>query len=136
MTALKNGKEVTLYSNSKFGAVGTIELVDNAIPKVRSPTIYKNFTSEVDQKGIPIFHSSAIPVTFYEAIPTDAVSFEIHVTGFIGSIWVEATENDTINLNAFKKAGKPFGSWTQGAENGTYSGVIPYGSNLSVGSYK
>lgn len=136
VTALKNGKDVILYSNSKFGAVGTIELVGDAMPTFRDPKIYKDFTSEIDHKGIPIFHSSAMPVTFYEAIPTDSVSLEIHVTGFIGSVWVEATENDTINLNAFKKAGKPFGSWTQGAEDGVFNGIIPFGSNLSVGSYK
>lgn len=136
VTALKNGRDVILYSNSKFGAVGTIELVGTAMPTFRDPKIYKSYTSEVDHKGVPIFHSSAIPVTFYEAVPTDTISLEIKVTGFIGSIWVDATENDTVNLEVFKQAGKPFGSWTRDADDGPYTGIIPFGSNLSVGSYK
>lgn len=125
-----------LYTNSKFGAVGTIDLDGSAMPTFRDPIIYKTFTAEIDLNGIPTFHSSSIPVTYYEAIPTDTVSFTINVTGFVGSIWIDATTNDTINMGAFRAAGKPFGSWTRSSEDGLFSGVIPYGSNIPVGNYK
>lgn len=135
ITALKNGNDVMLYSDTRFGATGTIELIGNAMPTFRDDRIYKSFTSEIDLNGNPIFHSSAIPAKFYESIPTDTLSFEIHVTGFVGSIWLDATENDTINAEAFRKAGKPFGSWTQLAVDGLYSGIIPFGTNIPVGDY-
>lgn len=136
VTANKNGKDVILYANARFGAVGTIELVGNALPTFRDPVVYKTFTAELDHKGNPTFHSSAIPVKFYEAEPSESVDIEIHVTGFTGSIWIDATENSTINLDAFKKAGKPFGSWNRDSTDGLFTGVIPFGSNISVGDYK
>lgn len=135
VTAVKDSKDVMLYTDSKFGAVGTIELLGSAMPTFRDEKVYKTFTAEIDLHGVPIYHSSSIPVKFYEAVPTEKISLEIHVTGFVGSIWVEASENDTINLEAFKQAGKPFGSWTQTFEDGLYTGVIPFGSNLSVNDY-
>jgi hypothetical protein len=135
VSAMKNGNAVMLYADTKFGAVGTMELVGNAMPTTRPDKIYKSFTAEIDLNGNPIFHSSAIPVKFYEAVPTSTISLNIHVTGFVGSIWVDATTNSTINAEAFRAAGKPFGSWTQRAEDGMFTGVIPYASNLPVGDY-
>ena len=135
VTAVNSGTEVMLYSDSRFGAVGTIELIGNAMPTIRDEKIYKTFTSEIDLNGNPIFHSSSIPAKFYEAIPTDILSFQINVIGFVGSIWIEATENDTINVEAFRAAGKPFGSWTRTSQDGLYTGTIPFGSNISVGNY-
>ena len=135
VTALKNGNDIMLYSDSRFGAVGTIELIGNAMPKFIDSKTYKSFTAEIDLHGNPIYHSSAIPTKFYEAIATDTLSFEIHVTGFVGTIWIDATENDTINVEAFRAAGKPFGSWTQLAADGLYTGVIPYASTIPVGNY-
>ena len=136
VTAVKNNKDVILYANSKFGAVGTIELVGNALPTVRPAVIYKSFISDIDIRGIPTYHSSVIPVTYYEAIPSQSVSLEISVTGFVGTIWIDATENSTINVEAFRKAGKPYGSWTQDASDGLYTGIIPFGSNLNVNDFK
>lgn len=136
VTANKNSKDIILYANSKFGAIGTMELVGSAMPTFRDPVVYKTFTAEIDHKGIPTFHSSAIPVTFYEAEKTESIDIEIHVTGFAGSIWIDATENSTINLEAFKAAGKPFGSWNRDATDGLFTGIIPFGSNINVGNYK
>ena len=135
LTALKDGEDVILYTDTKFGAVGTIELIGNAMPVFRDDRVFETFTAEIDLQGMPIYHSSAIPAKFYEAIPTETLDFEINVTGFIGSIWIEATKNSTTNVEAFKAAGKPFGSWTQTFDDGMFTGTIPFGSNIPVGDY-
>jgi hypothetical protein len=91
-----------LYADSRFGAVGTIELVGSAMPIVRPSRTYNSFTAEIDLKGAPIFHSSAIPARFYEAVKTESLSFSVDLVGFIGSVYLEATKNSTINVEAFK----------------------------------
>jgi len=136
VSAIKNGKDVLLYADARFGAVGTIELVGNAMPNIRPEKTYNTFTAEIDLKGVPIYHSSAIPCKFYEAVPTEYLSFDIYVTNFAGSIWLDATTNSTINLQAFQSAGKPFGAWNQSSADGLYTGVIPFGSNIPVGNYE
>jgi len=127
--------QVPLYCDAKFGAVGTIELDGSAMPTTRAPRVFSDFTAEVDLQGVPIWHSSIIPAKFYEAIPTTLLSFAINVTGFVGSIWIEATTNMTSNKEAFWAAGKPFGSWTQLFVDGMFNGTIPYGASIPVGDY-
>lgn len=135
LTATKNTDPVILYTDSKFGALGTLELEDSVVPVTRPSRTFNTFTAEIDLKGMPIYHSSAIPAKFYEAIPTETLDFAIYVNGFIGSIWIDATENSTINVEAFNKAGKPFGSWTRTVEDGPFTGLVPFGSNINVGTY-
>ena len=106
VSAVKNGADVMLYCDSRFGAVGTIELVGNAMPTFRDPAVYKSYTGEIDLMGNVINHFSAVPATYYEAVPTTQMSFEIYVTGFIGSIWIEATTNSTISVNSYLNASK------------------------------
>jgi hypothetical protein len=136
VTALKDGADVMLYADSRFGAVGTIELVGSAMPTFRDNRVYDSWTAEIDLKGMPIYHTSAIPAKFYEAVPTESMSFEIHASGFIGSVWIDATKNGTTNVEAWRAAGKPFGSWTQLPEDDKFTGVIPFGSNIPVGEYQ
>lgn len=136
VSAIKDGNEVILYTDARFSAVGTMDLVGDAKPKTRPEKIYNTFTAEIDLKGVPIYHSSAIPCKFYEAITTEYMNFDIHVTNFAGSIWLDATTNSTINLQAFQAAGKPFGVWNQVASDGLYTGIIPFGSNIPVGDYE
>lgn len=135
VTALKNGEDVILYTDSKFSATGTIELISTAIPTVRPNRIFDTFTAEIDLKGQPIYHSSAIPTKFYESSKTPTLNFAIYVSGFIGSIWINATKNSTINAEAFKAAGMPFGSWTRLVSDGPFTGIIPFGSNLTIDNY-
>jgi hypothetical protein len=104
VTALKDGNDVMLYGDSRFGAVGRIELVGDAMPTFRDDRVYNTFTADIDLKGQPTYHSSAIPATFYEAVPTEELSFEISLKGFTGSVWVEGTTKSTINTEAFKNA--------------------------------
>jgi hypothetical protein len=129
------GNDVLFYVDSSFNAVGTMELLNRALPITRPEKVYRDFTSEIDIKGVPIFHSSAIPSKFYEAIKTTSMSFVIQATGFTGSIWLEATTSDTINTEAWRSAGKPFGSWNRSLEDGLFYGTIPFAQNVTIGDY-
>lgn len=101
-----------LYTDSRFGAVGTIELVGNAVPVTKASRVFDTFTAEIDLKGQPIYHSSAISARFYEAVPTQQLSFAVDFlgdnnepgSGFTGSVWIEGTKRHTINTEAFKGA--------------------------------
>ena len=106
VTAFKDGKDIMLYADTRFGAVGTIELVGDAMPTFRDEKVYKTFTGEIDFMGNVIYHTSAIPATFYEAVPTSQLWFTIDVTGFIGKVWLEATTNSTISVNSYLHATK------------------------------
>lgn len=101
-----SGQAIMLYCDSRFGAAGTIELICNAMPAIKSPSVYKTFSGEIDSVGLSTKHTSAIPAKFYEAIPTEALSFKVKVIGFVGDIWLEATANDTISVNSFLNASK------------------------------
>ena len=135
LSAFKNGQEILLYSDTRFSGSGTIELLGTAMPKIQKSRTYDTFTAEIDLKGQPIYHSSAIPVKLYEAIPTKILELEIHASGFVGSVWIDATKNSTINTEAFRAEGKPYGSWTRTVNDGPYTGIIPFGSNIQIKDY-
>jgi hypothetical protein len=46
-------------------------------------------------------NSSAVPVKFYEAVPTTTIDVSVSVTGFTGSVTVEATKNIVTGHEAF-----------------------------------
>lgn len=102
VTAVKDGNDVMLYGDSRFGAVGRIELVGDAMPTFKDPIVYDTYTGEIDLNGNVINHFSAMPTKFYEAVPTTFVDVAVHVTGFIGTIWLDGTKKNTINTEAFK----------------------------------
>jgi len=133
VTAVKNGADVMLYVDSRFDAVGTIELVGNAMPKARDSRVYDSFTAEIDLKGVPTWHTSAIPSKFYEAVKTETLSFDISLRNLVGSIWIEGTKKGTINVEAFKGADY---LWST-----TYTPSIPGNgtvsvNNLNIGDYQ
>ena len=136
VTGIKDSQDIIFYGDSRFDALGKIELVGSAMPVERKPRVYDTWTAEIDLKGMPIYHSPAIPAKFYEAVKTEVLNFNIDVQGFIGSIWIDATTNGTTNVEAWKAAGKPFGSWTQVVEDGSFTGVVPFGANIPVGDYQ
>jgi len=104
VSCVKDGQDVLLYADSQFGAVGTIELVGSAMPTFRDERVYESFTGEIDLKGTPTYHSSAIPAKFYEATPTTTLDFNIELSGFVGSVWIAATKKTTISVDSFKNA--------------------------------
>lgn len=105
VSAVKDGNDVLLYADSRFGAVGTIELVGSAMPTFRDPIVYKNFYSEIDLMGHELYHSAAIKAKFYEAVPSTDFTFNISLTGFTGTVKLEATTDDTISIESFKNRG-------------------------------
>ena len=135
VTATINNQQRLLYADTRFGGSGTLELQNTIVPQTRPDRVYDTFTREADINHVVTFHSSAIPVKFYESIPTTTQTFEIHVSGFIGSIWLEATKSGTITLDSFKPEGKPWGSWTRSHTDGQFTGIIPYGNNIDITDY-
>jgi hypothetical protein len=95
------GNHIPLYNDSRFSAVGTMEIVESAMPVVRPSITYDQFVGEINFMGNVINHSSAIPCKFYEATPTATMTFTIHMTNFIGQVYLEATEDMTIALSSF-----------------------------------
>jgi hypothetical protein len=135
VSAVINGTESLLYADTMFNATSTIQIIGNASPKLRNDVVYDTFSPEIDIHGFPTYHSSAIPTKFYETTPVQSVSFEISVIGFVGSIWIDATTQNTITNEAFKAAGKPFGSWTHSPLDGPFTGIIPFGQNIPINDF-
>ena len=123
VTASKDGRDVILYGDSRFGALGTMELVGSAMPVFRDDKVYDSFQAEIDLKGTPTYHSSAIPAKFYEAVPTETMSFSVKLTGFTGSVWIEGTNRTTINLEAFKGSDYLY-SYTFDDFTGTWDKIV------------
>jgi len=96
-----NSNNIPLYNDSRFSAVGTMEIVESAVPVVRPSVTYDQFVGEINFMGNVINHSSAIPCKFYEATPTTTMTFTIHLTNFIGQVYLEGTEDMTIALSSF-----------------------------------
>ena len=121
VTGVKNGADVMLYADSKFGAKGKIELVGDALPTFRDEIVYDRFSGEIDFVGNVINHTSAIPCKFYEAVPTEFMAFDVAMTNYIGTIHIEGTRDSTISVESFKNAVR-LQSWTTSvATTRTYS---------------
>ena len=105
ITALDSSSNtIVLYTDSRFGAVGTMELVGDAVPTFRNDTVFTDFTQEINLMGNVINHSSAIPCKFYEAEKTNSLIFEIEIKGFKGEIYLEGTTDMTVSVNSYLNA--------------------------------
>jgi hypothetical protein len=129
VTAVKNGADVMLYADSKFGAKGKIELVGDALPTFRDEIVYDRFSGEIDFAGNVKNHTSAIPCKFYEAVPTESMSFEIAMTDYIGTIYIEGTKDSTISVESFRNADR-LQSWTTSVATST-----PVSFEVAVGMF-
>lgn len=133
VSCLKDGRDTLLYADSRFGAVGTLELVGNAMPTFRDTRAYTSFTAEIDLKGTPTWHSSAIPVTYYEAEKTTTVDLKVTLSNLVGSLWVEGTKNSTINVEAFKNSDYLWSASYTPVAPGNGIVTIP---TINIGDYK
>jgi hypothetical protein len=104
VTAVSGGNDVMLYCDSRFSAVGTIQLIGNAMPKIRDEMVYDKFVGEINYMGNVIDHTPAIPCKFYEAVAVESMDFEMYLDRFIGTIYIEATKDMTISVDSFKNA--------------------------------
>jgi len=130
ISGIKDGNEVLLYCDSMFTALGMLELVGSAVPTVRKAQYFDSFSGEIDYMGNVLNHSSAIPSTFYEAIPTTHLSFAINCTNFIGTVYLEATTDRTISVESFRFSPK-IQVWSTIVETTT---TINF-NNVPVGNY-
>jgi hypothetical protein len=119
-----------LYNDSRFSALGTMELLENITGTSKEDIVYDRFQGEINFMGNVINHTSATPCKFYEASPTTVMNFTVSMTGFIGTLYVEATEDSTISVESFRDADRlQSHSWTT-PYTGTY--VFP---NVPVDKY-
>ena len=131
-TVNSDNQTVLLYGDSQYSGIGAMELVGPAVPVTRTPVVYNTFMGEVQPEGLSVKHTSAIPAKFYEAIPTEALSFKISVEDFVGEIWLEATTNDTISVNSFRNAAK-LRTFTA-TDLAPATSIVSF-NNIVVGSY-
>ena len=128
VTALNGGDDVILYCDSRFGALGTIQLIGSAMPVIRDDIIYDRFSGEINFMGNVINHTSAIACKFYEAEPTTNLDITINYTGFIGTIYVEGTEDSTISVESFRNAPQLYPITTTSATTGITTITVPVGT--------
>jgi hypothetical protein len=103
VSALSNGQTILLYGDTRFGAVGKMELVGDAMPVFRNEQVITNFFSDMSYNTVAAenFHTSAIPVRYYEAVPTTDAGFEFHFDGLEAEVVVEATTDASISSESF-----------------------------------
>ena len=111
VTGIQDSKQVILYTDSHFGALGNLELVGSAVPITKPDRVFDSFTGEIDYMGNVLNHSSAIPAKYYEAIPTTSLNFSINCTDFVGTVYLEATTDQTISVESFRDSPQ-LQSWT------------------------
>jgi hypothetical protein len=102
VTAVSNGNTIMLYCDSRFSAVGNIQLIGNAMPTIKNAVVYDRFNGEIDFSGNVINHTSAIACKFYEAVATEFMDFEIAMTDYVGDVYLEATKDSTISVESFR----------------------------------
>ena len=109
VTATKGTANVPLYADSRFGAVGTIELVENAMPTTRKSQVVTSFVGDLSYTHTinEYMHSSVIPIRFYEAIPTTSAQLVFSFSQLEGTVYVEATSDATISNESFPASGNP-----------------------------
>ena len=120
------GNHIPLYNDSRFSAVGTMEIVESAVPVIRPSVTYDQFVGEINFMGNVINHSSAIPCKFYEAVPTATLTFTMTLTDFIGEVYLEATEDMTIAVSSFTNSPKiqTFSTTVATTTIVTFTGVV------------
>ena len=107
VSAIKSGNEVLLYGDTRFGAVGKMELVGDAMPVIRDEQVVTSFYKDL-QYGtsmVEYFHCSAIPLRFYEAAPTTVASIDFRFDALVGTVLVEATKDASISSETFTLRG-------------------------------
>jgi hypothetical protein len=96
-----------LYGDSRYGAKGTIELLNGINTKPNLNKKYDNFRPETNyqtnQTHVTYYYSDPMPVKFYQAVPTNSINLSVNVTNFIGTIELQTSNKDTIGHEAFNQ---------------------------------
>ena len=109
VTATKGSATIPLYVDSRFGAVGTIEVAGTAMPSSRKSQVITEFHADLTYSNMinEYLHSTAIPIRFYEAIPTTTAKIDFIFNQLQGTVYVEATSDATISNESFPASGNP-----------------------------
>ena len=99
-----DGNHISLYNDSRFSAVATMDLVGSAVATTRKDVVWDRFSGEINYMGNVINHSSTYQCKFYEAVPTTEVTFSIDMTNFVGSLYIEGTKDSSISVESFRNA--------------------------------
>jgi hypothetical protein len=106
-----------LYGDSKYGARGTIDLLNGVNHKPKLNQRYDNFKQETNYQTNQIhtisYYSDSMPVRFYEAVPTTLVKVTAYVSNFVGTLSIQTTQNETFSHEAFAKAPVQTQTFTQ-----------------------
>lgn len=121
---------VLIYVDSRFGAVGTMELAGSVVPTARPAQVLTEFTQDINYMGVVVNRSSAIPAKFYEAVPTSTLNFSVEISGFQGEVYLEATTDMTISVNSFLNATKLYSNTIS-----TPTTTTVVWANVPVGTY-
>jgi hypothetical protein len=97
-----NSNHIPLYTDSRFGVLGTIEIVASALPTVTADVIWDRFSGEINYMGNVIYHTSVVSTKSYRAIQLSQIKFVVDYTNFAGIIYVEGTNDSTISVDSFK----------------------------------
>jgi hypothetical protein len=133
VTALNGESSITLYADSHFGALGTLELVGSAVPVTKPVRTYSEFAGEINLMGNVINHSPAIATKFYEAVPNTTMDFEMDLHNFMGTIYLEGTTDMTISVESFRDAPK-IASRTYGRNDSQSSQPLIW-NNIDITEY-
>jgi hypothetical protein len=109
VTATKGSANIILYADSRFGGIGTIEVAGTASPVTRNSQVVTEFHADITYSNMidEYLHSTAIPVRFYEAIPTTTAKLDFVFNQLQGTVYVEATSDATISNESFPASGNP-----------------------------
>lgn len=106
VTAVKGGNDVMMYADARFGATGTIQVINDAMPKCRSTTTYDYFNGAGDFNNTTITYSSeSIATKFRDAVPPTRAIVDVLVDNLDGSIWIEATKDTVVGHESFTYKG-------------------------------
>jgi hypothetical protein len=110
VTKISTGYEEALtYTDSQYGAIGTIELLNgmntivDTTKKFDRFTQVTNYTSSRWEERKVYYDSEAISLEQYRARPISNVVVTVKVSNFLGEISVEGTDQEVIGNEAFSK---------------------------------
>jgi len=109
VTATKGSNTIPLYADTQFGAVGTMELVSDAMPTTRKSQVLDTFHADLSYSSLinEYMHSSPVLIKFYEAIPTTTAQLILSFNQLQGTVYIEATNDATISNESFPASGNP-----------------------------
>lgn len=106
------GPNVLTYTDSQYGAIGTIQLFDGVNISSTKTTRFTRWTTETNYQNSrwearTIYQiSEAIPLDDYRSNKVTQVVLKIKLTDFYGRIYVEGSDNEVIGNEAFRNAPK------------------------------